>query len=74
MMHKLLVIVLLGTLIGLVVWDVSTRASMSETRTDSPNFRWVSCPSCNRMFYVERTQQEGWCPYDGVQFDFSSGE
>lgn len=74
MMHKLLVIVLLGTLIGLVVWDVSTRASMPEARTDSPNFRWVSCPSCNRMFYVEKTRREGWCPYDGVQFNFSSGE
>jgi hypothetical protein len=73
MMHKLLVILLLGVLIGLVAWDLSTRGSMPETRVDSRNFMWVNCPSCERMFYMEKTQQEGWCPYDGVQFNFSSG-
>jgi len=74
MMHKLLVVLLLGALIGLVAWDVATRASVPETRVDSPNFMWVSCPSCDRMFYVEKTQREGWCPYDGVRFGFLSGE
>ena len=74
MMHKLLVVMLLGALIGLVVWDISARASTPKTRVDSQNFVWVGCPSCDRMFYVEKTQREGWCPYDGIQFDFTSGE
>jgi len=72
MMYKLLVVVLLGALIGLVAWDISTRSSTPKTRVDSTNFAWVTCPSCDRMFYVEKTQQQGWCPYDGVQFDFDS--
>jgi hypothetical protein len=74
MMHKLLVIVLLGALIGLVIWDISTPASVPETTKDSPNFKWVDCPSCARLFSVEKNHHEGWCPYDGIQFDFSSGE
>jgi len=73
-MSKLLVVILLGALIGLVAWDISTRASAPETRVDSGRFMWVTCPSCERMFYVEKSQQEGWCPYDGVQFNFLSGE
>ena len=73
-MHKMLVVILLGILIGLVAWDLSTRASVPETRVDSSNFKWIKCPSCERMFYVERTQRRGWCPYDGIQFDFESGE
>ncbi len=74
MMHKLLVVILLGALIGLVAWDISTRAAAPETRVDSQHFSWVACPSCERMFYVEKSQRQGWCPYDGVQFDFVSGE
>jgi hypothetical protein len=74
MMHKLLVAILLGVLIGLVAWDISTRAAEPETRVDSGRFVWLTCPSCDRMFYVEKNQREGWCPYDGVRFDFASGE
>ena len=74
MWYKVLIVVLLGMVIGLVVWDLSTRASVPQTRVDSSNFMWTQCPSCERMFYVEKTQKQGWCPYDGVQFDFSSGE
>ncbi len=74
MLHRILVIALLGMLIGLVAWDLSTRGSVPETRVDSPNFRWVKCPSCERMFYVEKAQRRGWCPYDGLQFDFSAAE
>ena len=74
MLYKTLIIVLLGILIGLVAWDLSTRASAPETRADSSHFMWVKCPSCERMFYVENTQKQGWCPYDGMQFDFRSGE
>ncbi|RJP15673.1 MAG: hypothetical protein C4520_19820 [Candidatus Abyssobacteria bacterium SURF_5] len=72
MLHKALVLILLAVLIGLVAWDISTRASAPETRIDSSNFKWVSCPSCERMFYVEKNQRRGWCPYDGFQFDFST--
>jgi hypothetical protein len=74
MMHKLLIIVLLAALIGLVVWDISTHASTPQMINDGPNFRSAGCPSCDRMFYVEKTQREGWCPYDGIQIDFSSAE
>ena len=74
MWYKVVIVVLLGMVIGLVAWDLSTRASVPETRVDSSNFMWVRCPSCERMFYVEKIQKQGWCPYDGVQFDFSSGE
>ena len=74
MMHKLLVSVLLGALIGLVVWDILAPASVPGARTESPNFKWVDCPSCARLFSVEKDHQEGWCPYDGSQVDFSSGE
>jgi hypothetical protein len=74
MLRKISLTVLLGALIGLVAWDLSTRASVPNTRVDSSNFRWVSCPSCERMFYVEKGQRRGWCPYDGLEFDFSSAE
>jgi hypothetical protein len=73
MMHKLLIVVLLGALIGMVAWDISTHASTPKTRVDSQNFIGITCPSCDRLFYVEKNQQEGWCPYDGVRFDFISG-
>jgi hypothetical protein len=72
MLYKTLLVILLGILIGLVAWDLSTRASRPATRVDSAHFKWVTCPSCERMFYVETTQKQGWCPYDGTQFDFSS--
>ncbi|GAB4353321.1 MAG: hypothetical protein Kow0099_37540 [Candidatus Abyssubacteria bacterium] len=74
MLYRTLVIVLLGALIGLVAWDISTRRSVPQTRVDSTNFRWVKCRSCERMFYVEKTQRRGWCPYDGLQFDFYAEE
>ena len=74
MLQKIAVLVLLSVLIGLVAWDISTRASVPETRVDSSNFKWVSCPSCQRMFYVEQNQRRGWCPYDGFQFDFSRSQ
>ena len=72
MLHKILVIALLAMLIGLVAWDLTTRESMPETRVDSRNYMWVKCPSCEHMFYVEKGQRRGWCPYDGLQFEFSS--
>ncbi len=74
MFYKASVLVLLAVLIGFVAWDISTRASVPDTRVDSSNFRWVTCPSCERMFYVENSQRRGWCPYDGFQFDFSTNE
>ncbi len=74
MMHKLLVVLLLGALIGLVAWDISARGAAPKTRVDSGQFMWITCPSCDHMFYVEKNQPEGWCPYDGVRFDFVSGE
>lgn len=73
MMFKILVVVLIAALIGLVAWDLTARTAATETRVDSGNFMWIKCPSCDRMFYVEKSQQQGWCPYDGIQFDFSSG-
>jgi hypothetical protein len=72
MLYKILVIILIGALIGLAAWDISTRKAMPETRVNSANFMWVQCPTCDRMFYVEKTQRSGWCPYDGFQFDFSA--
>jgi hypothetical protein len=74
MLYKIGMILLLGALIGLVAWDISTRAAAPDTRVDSSNFKWVSCPSCERMFYVEKNQRQGWCPYDGFQFDFASSQ
>lgn len=74
MMHKLLVVLLIGALIGLVAWDIATRTQAAETRVDSPHFMWVTCPSCDRLFYVDKNQREGWCPYDGIQFDFLTGD
>ena len=74
MLYRLLIVVLIVILIGLVAWDLSMRSAALERRSDSANFRWVSCPSCERMFYVEKSQKRGWCPYDGVQFDFAAGE
>jgi len=74
MFFRILIALLIGILIGLVAWDLTTRSSTPETRVDSPNFRWVECPSCERLFYVEKSQRRGWCPYDGVQFDFSDGD
>jgi hypothetical protein len=74
MLYRAVVIALLAVLIGLVAWDISTRKSAPQTRVDSTNFRWVTCSSCERMFYVEKTQRSGWCPYDGLQFDFHSEE
>ena len=74
MVHKTLVVILVAILIGLVAWDLSTRASVPETRVDSGHFRWVKCPSCERMFYVEKTQRRGYCPYDGMEFDFSASQ
>jgi hypothetical protein len=65
---------MLGIVIGLVAWNLSTRASMPETRVDSAHFMWIQCPSCERMFYVEKTQKQGWCPYDGMQFNFLSAK
>jgi hypothetical protein len=70
MLYKTVIVIVLGILIGLVAWDLSTRSAMPETRVDSSQFMWVKCPSCERMFYVENTQKKGWCPYDGMQFDF----
>jgi len=72
MLYKAGLIVLLGVVIGLLSWDIATRASVPQTRVDSANFRWVTCPSCQRMFYIENSQRNGWCPYDGFQFDFSA--
>ena len=72
MLYKIAVVLLLGALIGLVTWDIATRASVPETRVDSSNFQWVTSPSCQHMFYIEKSQRHGWCPYDGFQFDFST--
>ena len=74
MLFKTLSALLVSVLIGLVALDLTTRSGVPETRIDSPNFAWVACPSCERLFYVERSQKQGWCPYDGVQFDFSTGD
>jgi hypothetical protein len=74
MAYKAAVIILLGALIGLVAWDIATRASVPETRVDSQHFMWVRCPSCDRMFYVENSRRQGWCPYDGAQIDFTAGQ
>ena len=73
MLYKILIAVLTVLLIGLVAWDLSSRSDAPETRINSTNFTWVECPSCERLFYVEKDQRQGWCPYDGMQFDFSSG-
>ncbi|RJP64381.1 MAG: hypothetical protein C4532_19330 [Candidatus Abyssobacteria bacterium SURF_17] len=72
MLYRIVVILLLSILIGLVAWDVSARKAAPEDRINSPNFTWVKCPSCERMFYVEKGHRQGWCPYDGLQFDFST--
>ncbi len=73
MTYKILVVVLAGILIGLLMWSLVTRDAVTETRVDSGNFQWVKCPSCEQMFYVQKSQRRGWCPYDGFQFDFSAG-
>jgi len=74
MVYRILIALLIGVLIGLVAWDLATRSGVPETRIDSPNFSWIECPSCERLFYVEKSQKQGWCPYDGMQFDFSAGD
>lgn len=71
-MYKVLVVTLISILIGLLAWSLTTRSAVPETRLDSQNFEWVKCPSCEQMFYVQKNQRQGWCPYDGFQFDFSS--
>jgi acetyl-CoA carboxylase beta subunit len=74
MFYKIIAVIMLGILIGLVAWDIAARSSLHETRLDSTHFMWVKCPSCGRMFYVENNQKEGWCPYDGIQFNFASNK